>query len=173
MKNRFLPFTTTLYILFLSCSISNNREQSKDVNKNTKLTPFEVKLVNSDYSTRHSLLFILTEKELKVISKDDEVGKSDSLVLNKRLQQSDTLQQISNINIRGLQDYYYNECIKDGLQITLTIKKDNTQKSIHVSNYYQEDIGKIIYLINSIVPSKYKIWYNKEKLLGDNKRCKD
>ena len=90
----------------------------------------------------------------------------------KSLQPSDTLQQISEINISQLKDYYANPCIEDGSQVTVVIKKGNEKKSVHVSNYYQEDIGKIIYLVNSLVPSKYKIWYDKDRLIADYKRCK-
>lgn len=173
MKNWPTIFIIAVISLSTSCSNRPSQDQSKVLDKSDTISPFEVKFVNSDFSMGYSMLFVLNEKELRIISKDDEIGKSDSLLFYKKLNQSDTLQEISNINLGNLKDYYYNECIKDGLQMSIALKKGNIQKTIRISNYYQEDIGKVIYLVNSLIPSQYRIWYDKEKLLEDYKRCND
>jgi len=70
-----------------------------------------------------------------------------------------------------LKEDYANLCIDDGSQITVTLKKDGKKKSVRLSNYYHDDIGKIIYLVNSLVPEKYKVWYDKQRLIDDYARC--
>ena len=79
---------------------------------------------------------------------------------------------ISEININSLKQRYQNNCIEDGSQITIVLKKNGNTKAVHLSNYYQEDVGKIIYLTNALLPEKFKVWYNKEKLIEDLKNCK-
>jgi len=119
----------------------------------------------------YSVLTVLTEKQLKIIFKSDIVGEKDTLLFFQSLKPSDTLQQIREIHLSKLKEYYSNQCIEDGSQLTVTLKKDGKIKAVHLSNYYHDDIGKIIYLVNSLVPAKYKVWYDKEKLIADYKRC--
>ena len=116
-------------------------------------------------------MVVLTEKKLKIIFASSKDEMKDSTFFEKNLQFSDTLQQIANIDLENLQNNYTNPCVDDGSQITLSIKKDGETKGVHLSNYYQDDIGKIIYLVNSIVPEKYRIWYDKKMLLNQYKEC--
>jgi len=164
--------TAALSVLFFSCSNNNSSAQIKINDTKIVVKPFTVSILNSFYAEAYSVQTILTNEDLKIVFKGDLVGEKDTSVFVKSLQPSDTLQQISEINISQLKDYYANPCIEDGSQVTVVIKKGNEKKSVHVSNYYQEDIGKIIYLVNSLVPSKYKIWYDKDRLIADYKRCK-
>ena len=162
----------SLALLFFGCVNNSINSQTKIDDKKIEIRPFTASILNGFSAEAYSIQTILTEKNLKIIFKSDLEGARDTIVFEQDLQNSDTLKQISEINIASLEDYYENPCIADGSQITVLIKKDNIKKSVHVSNYYQDDIGKIIYLINSLVPSKYKIWYDKDKLLSDNNRCK-
>jgi hypothetical protein len=88
------------------------------------------------------------------------------------VKQSETMRGLSEIDIGSWKEYYSNDCIDDGSQITVKIMKGTKQKSVHLSNFYHEDVGKIIHLINSLVADKYKIWYDKEKLIADYNKCK-
>lgn len=132
---------------------------------------FEITLINSDYSLAYSTFIVLTNRKLSIIYKGELVGEKDSLLFSTSVQQSDTLKQISNIDITQLKNYYSNDCVSDGTQITVDIKKNGFIKTVHVSNYYQEDVGKIIYLVNSLIPNKYQIWYDKKKLKAFDKLC--
>ena len=60
----------------------------------------------------------------------------------------------------------------DGSQVTVKLNKDHKSKLVHLSNYYQADIGLGIELINSLTPKKYKIWYDKERLRKGQENCK-
>ena len=160
-------FSAILLFSFANTSVSGQiNEQESDIK------PFTASIINSDYAAAYSVVTVLSEKELKIIFRSGLVGARDTTVFVKSLRSTDTLKQISEINLSQLKDYYANPCIDDGSQVTVIIQKDNKKKAVHVSNYYQEDIGKIIYLTNSLVPEKYKVWYNKETLIADYKRCK-
>ncbi len=63
--------------------------------------------------------------------------------------------------------------MEDGTQIIISFKKENKTQSIHLSNYYHVKVGKMMYLINSLVADKYKVRYDKEKLIADHKRCNE
>jgi hypothetical protein len=152
----------------LFCFLNTTKGQTND-----NIRPFEVSISNADYSMAYSLLTILTHKEIRVIFQGGLQGEKDSLVFSKLLQPSDTVRQISAINLRKLKAYYSNQCINDGSQVTITLKKGGETKTVHVSNYYQEDIGKIIYLMNTLVPEKYKVWYDKEQLIAKYKKCNE
>jgi hypothetical protein len=171
-SNSFRTLIVVLSLISFSCSSNNCIAQTKSDDKNFDIKPFNASILNSFYAEAYSVQIVLTEKSLKIIFKSDLVGEKDTTVYSKTLQPSDTLEQIGEINLNQLKNYYDNPCIEDGSQVTVVIKKDNKTKAVHVSNYYQEDIGKIIYLVNSLVPSKYRIWYDKERLIADYNRCK-
>jgi len=88
------------------------------------------------------------------------------------LETDETLVKLSNINIDSLKKYYSNPCIRDGSQVIIKITKGRKSKVIQLDNYYQPDIGLAIELINSLVPEKYKIWYDKATLIRDLEKCK-
>jgi uncharacterized protein (DUF608 family) len=139
--------------------------------QNLDIKPFEANILNSDYSMAYGVSIVLTNKDLKIIFKSDLVGEKDSVLFYKAISPSDTLRQISEIDLNNLKDFYSNSCIQDGSQITVVLKKGVSEKRIHLSNYYQEDIGKLIYLVNSIIPDRYRVWYDKRKLEAEYKKC--
>jgi hypothetical protein len=136
------------------------------------IRPFLIEIINSDYSNAYSISLVLSNESLKIVFKGGLKGEEDSILLIKKVLPSDTLRKISEINLGALKDYYSNDCIQDGSQLTIKSYKDGKQKVIQLSNYYQTDIGTIIYFVNNLVPVRYKIWYDKEKLLAGQKKCR-
>jgi len=173
MKAEFTKLFLSHAILMAVClfGFNNIKAQINDNEKQYDIRNFKVIIVSSDYAMAYSIQILLTDKQIKVFFKSGLEGGKDTILFSKILHPSDTLQQISIININSLKKYYSNPCIEDGSQITVLIQKDNQTKSVHLSNYYQEDVGKIIYLVNSLVPENYKVWYNKERLIADYKKC--
>jgi hypothetical protein len=138
----------------------------------TQINPFQAIIVNSNFSAAYSIWIMLTNSSLEVRYKSGLENGKDTILFSKKLLPSDTLRAISEININSLKQRYQNNCIEDGSQITIVLKKNGNTKAVHLSNYYQEDVGKIIYLTNALLPEKFKVWYNKEKLIEDLKNCK-
>ena len=155
----------------LSCLAINSYGQTCINNRFDDIMPFEAIIANADYSMAYSIKTILTNKEVKIIFDGKVEGDKDSVIFSKSLPPSDTLRQISAISLIHLKSYYSNDCILDGSQVTVTLKRGKETKTVHLSNYYQEDVGKILYLVNSLIPDKYKVWYDKEKLIADYKLC--
>jgi hypothetical protein len=170
MKGK-IPCSIIAVILLLSFVDNKIKAQVND-NRQPDLKDFKVSIVNSDYSMAYSVLITLTSKKLEVKYRGELVGDKDSVLFSKDMLASDTLRQISEVNLTKLKTFYTNACVSDGSQIVVRLAKDGQNKSVQLSNYYQEDIGKIIYLINTLVPTKYKVWYDKEKLLADYKKCR-
>jgi hypothetical protein len=162
-------------LTFASCGQPADKSNEANIPTDTKYLsskPFELTVYDADYSMAYALQYILTDKDLKIIFKGELEGEKDSTLFKTTLQPSETLSKLSNINIDSLQEYYSNPCIMDGSQVTVKLNKDNKTKTIHLSNYYQADIGLAIELINSLTPKKYKIWYDKATLLKDQENCK-
>ena len=136
------------------------------------IKPFTITIIDSDYSNSYAIATIVTEAQLTIIFKGSLIGEKDSIVYSVRLKTSETLRQISEVDIGSLEKGYSNDCVKDGSQITVKIKKGAKYNSVHLSNFYQEDVGRLISLVNSIVPDRYKIWYDKESLIADYMKCK-
>ena len=159
----------------VSGSVNNN---NKDDTAGNKLVPFELTVEDADYSMSQTSIYKISENKIEIFSRSDinivgmRKGENIDTVYKADLEGNATLKKLSNINLDNLQDGYLNRCIMDGSQLTVKLQKDGKSKTVHVSNYYQSDIGFIIELINTLTPKKYKIWYNKGTLLKGQEDCK-
>jgi hypothetical protein len=170
IKKTIVAFLVLPVILLGANNNANGQATGNAANDSIKA--FEVKIVTSNDALAYFVLTVITGKKLTITISSGRVEEKDSILFTKNLEPSVALRQLSEINLNGLKKNYSNECLEDGLQMTVAMKRDGKKKSVHVSNYYQEDIGKIISLVNSIVPGKYRTWYDKEKLTADYKKCK-
>lgn len=163
-----------LPILFACC---NNRDKTtakvKQVTKSAhySITPFQFDLYNSNYASAYTIKYSLTDTALKIIFKSELVGDHDSLIYSKLLEHDLVLKGISETNIDSLKKYYANPCKEDGSQIYVDFTKAGKNKHVQLSNYYHPDLGRAITLINDLVLEKYKIWYDKDKLIAEMKNC--
>ena len=156
----------TLLIIITIASCGQNDKKSSDMS----ILPFELILYDANYSSGYTHKFVLTNKDLKIIFKGELEGEKDTTLFETDLPPNEALKNLSNISIDDLLENYSNPYIEDGSQITVNLKKNNKTKTIHLSNYYQPDIGFAIEFINGIVPAKYKINYNKERLLKNQNK---
>lgn len=152
--------------LLLCFTLSSNGQTTKS------LREFEITVSSFNFPMRPFGKAVLKKSELTILKETGLVEDKDSVLFKIDLKPNDTLKMISEINLDSLKYYYSNNYIDDGSRINVVLKKDNDVKHVLLDNYYQEDIGTIIYFINSIVPTKYKIWYDKETLIKDYKNCK-
>ena len=169
--------TILILLIFVSCRQANEKSADTIIALDTNymdqiLKPFQLTLKNTDYSMASILQYVLTDKDFKIIFKGVLEGEKDSILFRTEIKSSKSLVKLSNINLDSLQSDYSNPCIQDGSQITITISKDNKSKTVHLSNYFQPDIGYAIEHINSLTPKKYQIWYDKVKLIRDQEMCK-
>lgn len=100
---------------------------------------------------------------------------ADSVYFKKALSRNEKalLASVENrIGSDSLNNIYFNRCIIDGLQISFSFESSTFSKDVTVSNYYQVTIAHVVEFINKIAPKKYKLWYEKERLIKDLKACK-
>jgi hypothetical protein len=135
------------------------------------VSPFTLTLADSDYSLAYARHYIVTEKDLTVVFKGEVEGERDSILYYTPLPLSESLRALSPVELDSLQEYYRNPCIDDGSQLAIHFQKGTKAKQVHLSNYYQKDIGIAIDLINTVLPEKYRIWYQKETLLRAQLEC--
>jgi hypothetical protein len=136
------------------------------------IKPFKLTVYSANYSLAYTLKYVLTDHDLQITFKGGLVGEKDSTLFRVALKPNYALCNLSNIDISSLQEYYQNPCIKDGSQLIIELDKDQKNKTVQLSNFYQEDVGLAIEFINRSTPKKYNIWYDKTTLLRDQQDCK-
>ena len=65
--------------------------------------------------------------------------------------------------IKTLKDQYVNEAVEDGTQMQFDFYIGNTSKRIFVANKYVEDLGKLVELLDSLLPVDF-IMYNRNSV---------
>jgi hypothetical protein len=142
-------------------SIIGDSIEAKDI-----IEPFRFTLIYSAPVSFYKMKYEITEKELKI--KDIRIDLlSDSIVYKTQISQN-IIDELSIINMDSLKEYYFNPCVMDGFSISTNIRN----KTVVVSNFYLPEIGFIVETINSFIPEKYKIWYEKKRLIRAQERCK-
>lgn len=116
----------------------------------------------------HRTVIIVTDKDLKIFDRSGLMPEKDSLLFSKLLSPSDTLFKIGNVNFDQLKYGYLNPCLTNGSQIYVSITKNGKSKRVYLGNYYQQDVGYFLSLVNMLVPKKYRVWYDKENLEAEN-----
>jgi len=155
-------------VIFLVTAIALN-----SCNQGKPLEPFSLVVYDYDYAMAFSKKYVLTESDLSIVFRGELEGEKDSTIFSFKLEPSKELREISSINFLNLNEEYKNNCIDDGSQISFQYSKNSSIKNIHLSNYYQNDIGQTIEFINNNVPKKLKIYYNKKELLQEMKECNE
>lgn len=175
MKSIFLILA--IFFSFASCIQKTEKTTDKSkvpTNKysGSDIEPFKLTVFKSNYSLGYAIKYVLTEQNLQITYKGESKNEIDSTLFSVELVPSSALQKVSTINANSLQEYFENPCIRDGSQLTVIFDKDHKSKTIQLSNFYQADIGQAIEFINSLASKKYKIWYDKARLLKAQEDCK-
>jgi hypothetical protein len=61
-----------------------------------------------------------------------------------------------------------NPCLANGSKFYVSITKNGKWKRVYLGNYYQQDVGNFVTLVNKLVPEKYRVWYDKERLEAED-----
>ena len=134
---------------------------------------FELILHDTDYSMARTRIYRLTNGALAVTVGGLQRDR-DRPVFRHEFdsdQRAELARVLDSIDFAGLKEQYSNDCVDDGSQIQLFFKKAEVDRSVRLSNYYFEEVGRIIGFGNSIVPADLQIWYDRERLLRARERC--
>lgn len=168
--------TFIILLLFVNCSNKKSEteiiesESSLSTEKKTKL-PFELTINEFNESQNYFIRYILTKDKLSLTKGSEMRRKNDTIIYANTNFQKDRIEPFLKIEIDSLTGYYANVCISGGDIKSFTIKNNDKSKTIRLDNYYHKDLSPAIELINEIVPEKYKLNYNKNKLINDIIEC--
>ena len=143
---------------------------------------FELKIEHFVYNPEYRTEYFLTEDAIIV---NRHWPKTDTIIFAKKLKANDSLTTISKMYLSKfdkkylkfkslfMKNHYSNPCILDGLQLRMTLTKQDSVQKIGISNFYLPEFGLPISFINRMIPSDLRIPFDKEKLIEDLENCKD
>jgi hypothetical protein len=144
-------------ILFEMCTTERPLEASQAVGL--------ISLLVHQYPLKEVLRYDLDSSIIQVRLINDATGL-DSLLFQKTESVAELKQQRMISLSHFQQDRYANTCIEDGQVFTLIFRNsDSTLRKVSFQNYYHNDLGQLVRLLNSQVGSVYKISYDKEVIL--------
>lgn len=165
MINKIIKGTFLICCLyFISC---------RDSSPNIKIQPFELSIL--DYNSRlpYSVIYSLSNDELKVIKKSIQKSKKDSVLFLLNNLPLKKINNIANIKIDSLSAFYATKCQNNYDIKSFQFKKKGKSKNIILQNYYHHELSSSILVINELIPEKYKIQYDKEAIILEMKNCKN
>jgi len=106
-----------------------------------------------------TMIYKLKDKKLtisRLVMLSNKKYELESIII-----ENDIVEDIKNMKLDTLKDFYYNYCVMvtSGSEFFISIAEGRNTKSIHLHHYYNQQIGKLITIINKLLPDKYKINY--------------
>tara|TARA_R110002049_G_scaffold307110_1_gene506843 strand:+ start:70 stop:594 length:525 start_codon:yes stop_codon:yes gene_type:complete len=138
---------------------------------NKPIEPFELSIADYNYSLAYSLLYQLSNEKLTIIFRGELENEKDSILYTTTKFPKDRIRQLADINIDSLNVLYSNVCIKDGDIKSFQFTKNGKSKSVSLQNYYHAELSSAIEIINGIIPEKYKMHFEKDKLIKKMEDC--
>lgn len=158
MSSRFLMILSFISILIFSC-------------ENKPIEPFQLIVTDSDQSLAYSIAYKITNKKLSIIFHGELENEKDSVFYATTKLPKTAIRELSNINLDSLGVFYSTSCIRDGDIKSFRFSKQGKTKYVRLQNYFHPKLSPAIEIINNMVPEKFKMHYNKAKLLKDMKDC--
>ena len=125
-------------------------------------------IYNADYSTGDGYTYRILENSVTVIESYGEIDSKPKIVWCRKFSDSPYLNYLCNLDTNIFFSNYRNSSVQDGLQLSFSFTKKKKKYQTHVSNYYSPQIDSIVTYVNLLVPERYRIWYDKEKLTEFN-----
>jgi len=139
----------------------------------TKIIPFELSILDFNSRLPYSVLYTLSNNEMKIIKKGIQKSKRDSVLFSINNLSLNKTNQVANIKIDSLSVFYATRCQKNYDIKSFQFKKNGKSKNIILQNYYQKELCESILIINKLIPTKYKIQYNKEAIILEMNNCEN
>jgi len=144
-----------LSLIFIGCE-----EQRKDFQ-------FQIDISDHKFSMANTFCYHMNNNEIYIVQKGGLEGEIPDTIFKRNL----TLKEVRDIKdflyrfpIDSLKDEYIDLLMDDGNVKNIRIVIDNKEKTIFLSNSYQNDIASLLSLINKIIDNKeYSIY-----LMEDN-----
>ncbi len=158
MKKNVVIFSFILLGLILNWGCRSMIENTGD-----DFVEFELKLTHL-WANHPVEIWEVTHEKLKY-SNDYPSNPEGVIQEERRLTDSEKRRMstaISQFPFSDLKEYYSDPNVLDGLDFTLEIKSSNKAKTIHISNYFQEDISTLINEMNKLFQRDNRFHYAKK-----------
>lgn len=154
--------------IFLTISCKKKTSEKLNEKRNNK---FELLVSDYNYSLAYSVVYKITNENLTITFSGELENEKDSIIYSTNKIPKDKIGKISELNIENLNENYSNGCIDDGDIKTFQINKNGKTKFVSLQNYYHPELSPVIETINGIIPKKYKMHLDKDKLIEEMKNC--
>jgi hypothetical protein len=164
MKNTPICIAFFAFVAFavLAFTVRNEHGALKE-----KVAPFELDIVTFNHAQQSfdgQMCYHITQDSLVIRryfmwqSLSEEKPVEDTLVC-KSLGNKPALEQLSNIKLAHLNDFYTNEqvMITSGNEIFVRLKRDGTEKEISLHAMTIPEVEELFAVVNEIVPKKYRL----------------
>jgi len=121
---------------------------------------YEITIINY-YNGRINKRTIITTNRL---SYEKHINRGNSKKISRLLNPDEKIKMaefLENFPLNQLDEEYVTNDVKDGTQMSFVININDELKEIFIGNVYQEDLGKLVKLIVSMLPEDL-IQYRKE-----------
>lgn len=157
MRKIYILAHSILAFALCSCGQSNEPKNAKEDN-----STFSLSLSVYNHAERlfnGTTIYSLTNDSL-IISKHFMFSEKDTIVLSKRVNPA-TINQIKQLRLDTLQDFYINNCIMltSGNEYYISMTNDSVIHETSLHHYYHEQVEKLILELNNLIPKKYQLNY--------------
>jgi len=136
--------------------------EAQDINRKNKIMDFKIEI-----SKRY-----MGRIQNRVIISPDTVIVEENIAINpknyRKEQRALTSEErdvlintLAKFPLNNFKESYYNRKVKDGIQLQFHIEINNDKKDIFVSNYYIDELGKLVDTVVEILHEDYFL-YRKE-----------
>jgi len=110
------------------------------------------------------------KKDTLIIRRTFMFSDKDTVLLSKKID-NNSIDQIKNIRLDSLKDFYFNYCVMatSGNEYFISTTIDTVNKKISLHHYYDKQIERLINELNKNIPDKCKLDYLTEDTKQDCK----
>jgi hypothetical protein len=154
--------TYILTLLFLTYGLfacGQNNAENKSVKTESKFSLTISTYNHAEQIFNGTLTYKLT-KNILTISRRTMFSDKDTILLTKPVD-ANSIDQIQNIRLDSLKDFYFNNCIMatSGNEYFVSTTNDPVKKTIHLHHYYDRQIEMLINELNKHIPDNLRINY--------------
>jgi len=157
---RTIKYLLTIVILNLGLSSCGQTVQINDNENADSIYSLSISTYNHAEQMIHGILTYDLVKNDLTISKKHTFSDRDIILLEKTIDDN-ALNQIQNIRLDSLENYYFNACIlaTSGDEYSVSVSNDTITKTIDLHHFYHKQIETLFNELNKQIPDSLKIRY--------------
>jgi len=159
-------------LLFLTCGLLVFGQDNVSKEPKNSLSKFSLSISTFNHAEqlyKGITTYNLTNDSL-IIRKTFLFSNKETILLSKKID-NNSIDQIKNIHLDNLKDFYFNYCIMatSGTEYLIKISTEIYNNKISIHHYYVKQIEKLINELNKIIPDNLKLEYLTKDIKQDCK----